>query len=179
MKVLLSTDETRAIVADGVSRVKTDDEFDAVAEELKQPVAISTPVFGDLLLDRQIGWFSGSAIWNGEEICVTFATDETLTIDRSYQTAEALWANQVEWKRKVEDFAVQQLLPIKNEHWLEEGERPLTADQFKARMSLDSISFRDGGRFEFWHHDGDLFWGHSIQVSGSIGDGLTDADIPG
>jgi hypothetical protein len=46
-------------------------------------------------------------------------------------------------------------------------------------MRLTSITVGHGGRFTFWHEDGDLFWGHSITVSGTLAKGPTDADIPG
>ena len=46
-------------------------------------------------------------------------------------------------------------------------------------MRLTSINTYPEGGFEFWHDDGDLFWGHYIQVSGSLDEGLTSADIPG
>jgi hypothetical protein len=32
------------------------------------------------------------------------------------------------------------------------------------------------GAFEFWHNDGDLFWGHSILIVGSLEEGLTDGE---
>jgi hypothetical protein len=74
---------------------------------------------------------------------------------------------------------VQALLPLKNESWLAEGEVDVTADQFKGRMALESITVHPDGSFEFWHNDGDLFWGHSIQISGCLSKGPTGADIPG
>ena len=83
------------------------------------------------------------------------------------------------WKENVDDFAVKKLLSLKNDVWLGEDESPLNADQFKSRMTLQSVSIYPDGEIEFWHDDGDLFWGHSIQISGSLGEGLTDADIPG
>ena len=46
-------------------------------------------------------------------------------------------------------------------------------------MKLESISVRNNGSFDFWHNDGDLFWGHSIQISGNLTDGPKRADIPG
>jgi hypothetical protein len=46
-------------------------------------------------------------------------------------------------------------------------------------MKLTSISIGSEGTFEFWHNDGDLFYGHSIQIGGSLAKGLTRADIPG
>lgn len=46
-------------------------------------------------------------------------------------------------------------------------------------MKLEAITVRPNGEFEFWHDDGDLFWGHSILISGDLNHGLEDADIPG
>ena len=46
-------------------------------------------------------------------------------------------------------------------------------------MTIESVTVYSDGEFEFWHSDGDLFWGHSIQVSGNLSDGLTDIDTPG
>ena len=74
---------------------------------------------------------------------------------------------------------MKELLPLKNETWLEEGESPFSAEKFKSRMMLQSISIYPNGDIEFWHDDGDLFWGHSIQISGSLDEGLSEADIPG
>ena len=95
------------------------------------------------------------------------------------KTAHALWQNQAEWNRRVRDFAVEQLLTLKNDTWLDEGEPELTPDDFEDRMTLESITVNADGSFDFWHNDGDLFWGHSIQISGSLAEGPTHADIPG
>ena len=89
------------------------------------------------------------------------------------------WADQAGWKRKVDEFAVAELLPLKNRSWLDDGEAELTPKQFKSRMKLMSVSVAEDGRFEFWHNDGDLFWGHSIQLCGTLKEGLNAADIPG
>ncbi len=93
--------------------------------------------------------------------------------------AEVLWSDPFMWKKRIDQYAVRELLDLKNGTWLEEGEAELTADQFIARMKLESIMISSDGKFEFWHDDGDLFWGHAIQVSGNVKDGPTQADIPG
>ncbi len=107
------------------------------------------------------------------------AAPRLLTIDPALQVARALWKDQEQWARRIEDYAVQELLRLKNESWLDAEEVELTADQFKARMTLESITVEPDGSFDFWHDDGDLFCGHSIQVSGNLSEGPTDADIPG
>jgi len=79
---------------------------------------------------------------------------------------------------RVKDSAVQELLPLKNDAWLGDDETEFSPEEFKSKMTLQSISIHPDGDFDFWHDDGDLFWGHSIQVSGSLADGPTAADIP-
>jgi hypothetical protein len=46
-------------------------------------------------------------------------------------------------------------------------------------MKLETISVSSDGSFNFWHDDGDLFYGHAIQVGGNLVEGPTYADIPG
>jgi hypothetical protein len=177
--VLLSKDQTRAVVERALTIDKPDQALLQLSERLRLPVVLSTERFGDLVLNPRVNWFEGRAEWNGKTIDISFKKDEDERIAGALKTAEGLWSDHAAWKRKVDDFAVRKLLPLKNEAWLSEGERELTAMDFKARMVLVSITVRGYGRFEFWHDDGDLFWGHSIQVSGNLRDGITGADIPG
>lgn len=179
MRVQLSEDETRAIFA-GLSDHTPDNQgLREVSEELQKPVIVTSPRFGDLVLDRRINWFEGETLWNGQAVRITFDTDSSLDIKHGLAVAEQIWDHQREWQDKVENFAVQELLPLKNDSWLDEGETPLNPNDFKSRMTLKSISIHADGSFDFWHDDGDLFYGHSIQISGSIESGLTLADIPG
>ena len=45
-------------------------------------------------------------------------------------------------------------------------------------MKVVSIIVGGNGRFEFSYDGGDLFWGQPILISGTLEDGLTDADVP-
>ncbi len=54
-----------------------------------------------------------------------------------------------------------------------------SAREFLSKMRLESISVDEYGDLTFWHNDGDLFWGHAIQISGNLSEGLKGADIPG
>ena len=47
------------------------------------------------------------------------------------------------------------------------------------RMELESIEIRADGSFEFWFADGDMFYGHSIHVSGDMENGPDRADMEG
>lgn len=178
LQLLLSTDETRAIFAKLIKSNVKDTELEAIAVELQKPVVISTEKYGKLTLDRRINWFQGKTKWNGKRVEILFEADADLHIDSQLATADKLFSKSDKWGQAVNDFAIQELLDLAND-WRDEDTKPITANQFLKRMRLKSISIQEDGRFEFWHDDGDLFAGHSIQVRGSLKEGLKFADIPG
>ena len=80
------------------------------------------------------------------------------------------------------EYAADDLLSSAND-WAEqmEDEEPqeITKEQFMERMELESIEIRADGSFEFWFADGDMFYGHSIHVSGDMEKGPDRADMEG
>jgi hypothetical protein len=157
----------------------SDSEMNQAAVDLQKPVIHRDHQFGEFTLDRRVNWYTAETEWNGAVVSLNLTLGDSGTIDAALQAARALWKDQEQWSKRIEDYAVQELLPLKNESWLDDGEAELTDDEFKARMALESITVEQDGSFDFWHNDGDLFWGHSIQISGNLSTGPTRADIPG
>ncbi|HEX2076665.1 MAG TPA: DUF2262 domain-containing protein [Longimicrobium sp.] len=156
-----------------------DDVLAARAAELSARVTREDERFGTLTLNRRFGCYECETDWDYAPIQLDLQAVEDDDLEAALRTAYALWDQQESWSERIDAFAVQELLELKNDGWLGEGESPLTADEFVARMRLVSISVDPDGGFTFWHDDGDLFWGHSIQVTGSLADGPTHADTPG
>lgn len=156
-----------------------DPELNAHAQALQSPVTRADRSFGTLTLDRRLGWYTATAQWQGTPVTLTVTTDKPKDLEKALQTARTLWQDQAGWGQRIADYAVSQLLQLKNESWLDEGEADVSPEQFKQRMKLDSVSVDPDGGFAFWHNDGDLFWGHAIQITGSLAAGPTGADIPG
>lgn len=179
LRVRLGKDDSSADLVELVTTNASDAELNELARELQQPVVLQDEVFGPLVLDKRVDWYCGKASWGSLSVRLNVTPDEEGSAEASLAVAKNLWRNQASWATKVPDFAVQELLPLKNDSWLEDDEEALTPDQFRARMALESITVYPDGSFTFWHHDGDLFFGHAIQISGSLSEGLTGADIPG
>lgn len=156
-----------------------DAELLAIREALLQPVRIEDPVLGVLTLDRALDWYEGEISWCDHRVRLTVSPSSTEHPEAAMQVARELLADAERWRTRVEDYAVAALLSLKNDTWLGDEEIPFDAPTFKSRMRLTSIGVSEGGGFSFWHDDGDLFWGHSILVTGDLASGPTDADIPG
>ena len=170
----------QALLEHIVQTEATDSELHRCALELQKPVTQTDSVLGRLTLDRRVNLYTGQSEWNGTRVTIYLSADKSGDLaPTALRTAHDLWQHQAAWGRRVSDYAVAALLPLKNESWLDEDEAELASGQFKARMTLESISAHSDETFEFWHNDGDLFWGHSIVVGGNLTDGPNDAGIHG
>ena len=62
------------------------------------------------------------------------------------------------------NFAAEELLALKNDAWLDEGEAIVSKEDFISKMLIESITFEENKQFQICYNDGELFWGHSIIV---------------
>lgn len=64
-----------------------------------------------------------------------------------------------------------EMIALKNDLWLGEDEEtgkeepPITVDDFRKRISIDSISFHEDCSSAIYCNDGDIFWGHTIEIN--------------
>ena len=157
-----------------------DPDLKAILEEQKKPVTFWEEGLGTFTLNRQVDWFETEVDWLGGQISLVFDAGE----DRAdtLQNAKALLADAASWDKRVREYAAGDLLVSAND-WAEqlEDEEPqeITREQFMERMELESIEIRADGSFEFWFADGDMFYGHSIHVSGDMENGPDDASMEG
>jgi hypothetical protein len=176
----VSADETRKALLESIIELDAPDaELRDHAKRMQETVTHEDGVFGALTLDRSVGWYTAKTAWKGNLVKLNCPVEKPEDLADALRTAHALWRDQDRWKQQIGDFAVEELLPLKNDNWLDENEAEVTADQFRSRMMLDAVTVYPDGSFEFWHNDGDLFWGHAILIDGNLSEGPTGADIPG
>jgi hypothetical protein len=179
LEVLLAEDQESAVFYRALDRSADDDELLQVAERLKHPLTMSTEAFGEFVLDRRIGWFDGSAEWNGAQVELSLRPDIDDSLDPAIRAAEAIWASQADLNRQIEESLVSELLELKNDAWLLDDEAPLCAVELLERLELTSISVRGDGDFEFYYADDAMFAGHWVSVRGSLSEGPTEVGLAG
>lgn len=157
----------------------SDTELLARVGRLQKPVKVKHPYFGTLTLNRALNWYEANVKWNGKTVGLALSRNECDNEDELFAHAQSLWKRQKTWDKQIRGYAAAELLDLKNDLWLGEDEQEFTAARFKKRMTLETVSVYPDGSFEFTFADGNLFWGHVIQVNGSFEKGLTSAGIAG
>lgn len=148
-----------------------------------QPIPeFNDEVLGHFRYETDLDWYEGKAHLNGAVIFLHVVTGEE-EIFLALARVRRIVAQLEKYADDAKEYAVLRLLELKNDAWLDEDEQaengePLTAEQFKARMTLQSLIFC-GDDVTFFHDDGDLFSGHSIEISLNAKDEFYHADIPG
>src|SRR5215510_11698403 len=156
-----------------------DPELERLARKLREPVIMRDGRFGEFVLHRRTDTFEGKMKWGSRRVNLALSGSGADEVAEALATAHALWDAQEACHQSIVAHAVERLLPVKNGNWLEDGEEPLTAADFAARMSLTDITIYEAGTFEFWFNDIDLFGDHSISVSGDLQNGPTHSNVEG
>ena len=146
---------------------------------------------GRFTLDRSVDWFHAKVDWLGQEVELSFDQDDEEVMEDAVQTARTLMADREGWDQRIREYAAENLLDLAND-WAANAVDPEELDQMEEKgaclvsreafmkcMVLESIGVMEDGEYEFWFGDGDLFWGHSIHVTGSLKDGPDWAGIEG
>lgn len=150
--------------------------------EQRQPSG-TPPLVDDLLgtleWDDNLNWYSGEVRLANASFNISLNPDAGTDASRALARARQIVEDFERYRQLAADYAVDGLLGLKNETWLDESDDEESPETFKAKMTLQAITVEAEGDVTFWHHDGDLFWGHSIQVCMDAGDNCTGTDIPG
>ena len=136
-----------------------------------------------LCYEERLNWYTGQIEIAGVQVALYLSPDADQGLEPALRRAREVLAEFAAYHRRAEEYAVQELQPLKNEYWLEDlgndEEPPLKAEQFTSRMTLEALVFEPDGDVTFYYDDGDLFFGHEIEVGMDATDAFVHADIPG
>lgn len=134
-------------------------------------------VLGELAYDDDLSWWIGKVKWGTKKDVIVHVSAPLECKDAVFdRVAERLKSVR---ERDVKAYAATKLLDLKNENWLTDGEKPVTAAKFRAKLSPESFSVDEKGRVSVCFEDGDLFWGHVVLVELDTKLRPVDAEIAG
>lgn len=140
---------------------------------------IELPIIGMLHYEKEYDWYEGRIKVQQSEIPIRLSTDEEGEVASACRRATNFVIELENRAQSAKEYAVERLLELKNETWIDENEEPSTSEQFKHRMVIESISIDSDGEVSFYHNDGDLFWGHCILVTMDNKNNFIHAEIAG
>ncbi|WP_034487841.1 DUF2262 domain-containing protein [Butyrivibrio fibrisolvens] len=149
---------------------------------LSKIVEIDTP-YGKFELDRSMSWFEAEIECCGYTFTVFLETDEENgeKADDAREVFLKTLNGFEEFDKKMKDYAARNLLDSANE-WLEskEGEHELiTEEKFIEAMEISEMTVSPDGSMTMYYSDGDMFWGHSIEISVDEDGTISDVGIAG
>jgi hypothetical protein len=141
---------------------------------------LNSSLFGLFKFDADVDWFEVETTFASRPIQLTLNANTSAAAAALLANAEAMAADDANWMVRLENCAAG-LVDIANE-WNDEQDGwagPIDIEGFIAKITLESLVFQEDGFFEAYFRDGDLFWGHSIMVTGTMADGPQEAATAG
>lgn len=151
----------------------SDSELEQHAKDLQKIVTLQHPKFGEFKLNRRVDWFEAKVKWGRKFIVLTVSSKNEAKAKKLLSIAETIWIERDLWENRVRAKAVEDLLPVHDEHWRKKGEAKMDEETFASKLKLTSIGIEPNGTFSFWFKGGGLFLGHEVCVkcdaNGAVG----------
>lgn len=148
-----------------------------------KPVVIEDEILGTLTLNRDFDMLEGYFCWNKTEISLMLEVDadDQSTWTETCNTARSMVSEMEKWDQNLRAFSAKALTSLANDWMAEDDEKtaPITEELFAERISLSELSFSFEDSFTAYYEDDDMFWGHAIEVCGSLEQGIESANIVG
>ena len=157
-------------------------ELEEMLIEYRKPVVLQDDILGELTYDKQLKSFEGNMAWLRGKIHISLYVDKNNKsgITKAKKALKTMFLEQEKWDADLRSVAAKELTKLACE-WAESDEEAakITEESFAKRISLSLIWMSSGASFSAYFDDDELFFGHSIAVSGSLKKGMISAKIEG
>lgn len=160
------------------------DKLQEIKDYLQKPVTIQSE-FGTFILEREYSWFSCEMDWCGNKVSVTLESDNDCeeTVKEAMSTFQQIAKDKAGFDKKNKEYAADKLLESANE-WLadddsEDKPDEITREMFTEKMEITNICVNSDGSITMYYSDGDMFWGHAIEIDVEADGTYSDAYIAG
>lgn len=133
------------------------------------------------MLNKDYSYFSGEVKWNDKNISVSMEVDKNdrCTWEQVFENLRFLFNNMQQKDQEFRRYAAEQLTELANDWLQDEEDEEITEDMFVSRINLVELAMDYNGDYSLYYNDDDMFWGHIIDIVGSIETGPTSASIAG
>ena len=157
-------------------------ELEEMLIEYRKPVVLQDDVLGELTYDKLLKSFEGNIAWLRGKVHLSLSVDKDNKsgITKAKKLLKTMVLEQEKWDADLRSFAAKELTEFACE-WAESEEEAtlITEESFAKRISLSLLWVTSGASFSACFDDAELFFGHSIAVSGSLKKGMISAKIEG
>ena len=157
-------------------------ELEEILVEYRKPVVLQDDILGELTYEKLYKSFKGNVAWLSGKIHISLYVDKDNKsgITKAKKALKTMVLEQEKWDADMRSFAAKELTKLACE-WAESEEEAalITEESFAKRIRLSLIWMSSGATFSACFDDDEIFFGHSIVVSGSLKKGMISAKIEG
>ena len=152
-----------------------------IQKDYRKPVIVEDQQLGTFVLNKDYSCFSGKVKWNDQNISVSMEVNKNdrCTWEQVFENLRFLFNNMQQKDLEFRQYAAEQLTELANDWLQDEEDDEITEDLFVSRINLVELAMDYNGYYSLYYNDDDMFWGHIIDIVGSIETGPTSADIAG
>ncbi len=161
----------------------SNEQYEALKKLEVRHKTVEIPSLGKLTYNEKIEWYEGTFHTERQSIEVSVYNAETDVFDQLLafvdQQISSKFYEQILLKME------STMIELKNDVWLGEDEEtgedepPITVEDFRKRISVSSIVFYEDCTSSIYCNDGDIFWGHTINISVDENGEYKDASLAG
>lgn len=133
--------------------------------------------FGTFTKPNDYSNYAATMTWAGSEVSLQL-DGAFADLPEAARHAEAMVDRAPLWQADMADRIHRDLFALWHDVWREDCPT-LDKDAWLSRIRPTSVTIDPRGQFLAYFDDGDLFWNHTIEVSGSLLGGSTEASIVG
>ena len=152
-------------------------------EDYNKPIVINDDVLGELTLNKEYEVFEGYINWDGKVISLMLEVDvdDNSTWDQISKSAKEMIIQLEQWDKKMREFSSKKLTVLANQWASDEKDiiAPITEDDFANRISISELVFSSDDAFSVMYDDDDMFWGHAIEVQGTLENAIESSNMIG
>lgn len=144
---------------------------------------IELPSFGTMTYDEKLKWYNCQIKINGNNVDLTIFHTTPKKLDEIIAFAEKQMKAKF-YEQILLDMETK-MLALKNDVWLGEDketgedEVPITIEDFRKRIAIDSIGFDEDCCSVIYCNDDDIFFGHQIEIHIDKNGKYKDANLAG